>query len=50
MSNVIYNACKRTIQRGNYIIEDINLKLDAFVKAELITNEQYEELKNIMEG
>ena len=48
-NNIIYNSCKRTILRSNYP-EDMLVRLDAFLKAELITDEQYEELKNMMEG
>lgn len=49
MSNdVIYNACKRTIIRGNYP-ENMLDRLIAFSKANLITLEQYEELLAMME-
>ena len=48
MNNIIYNSCKRTILRDNYP-ENMLVRLDAFLKAELITNKQYEELKNMME-
>ena len=48
MNNIIYNSCKRTILRGNYP-EDMLVRLDVFLKAELINQEQYDELVALME-
>lgn len=43
MMSLIYQVCKRIIQRGNYA-DDIKARLDAFVKANVISKEEYEEL------
>lgn len=45
--SIIYQVCKRTIQRGNYA-EDMKIRLDAFVKANVISQEEYEELVRML--
>lgn len=44
-----YNVCKRLIQNGNFEKEDMMLKLDIFLLNNRITQEQYNELVNLME-
>ena len=46
MNNIIYNVCKRSLSRGEYPL-DMELRLKAFLEANLLTEEQYNEL---MEG
>ena len=48
MNSIIYNACKRTILRKNYP-EDMLNRLQAFLRANLIDQEQYDELIELME-
>ena len=43
-----YNVCKRVIQGGNYDKEDMQIKLDVFLLHNRITQEQYEELFDLM--
>ena len=43
-----YNVCKRLIQNGNYEKEDMQIKLDVFLLHNRITQEQYEELVDLM--
>ena len=45
--SLIYKVCKRTIERGNYP-SDMGVKIEAFYKANLITEEEYNELKEMM--
>lgn len=44
-----YNLCKRVIQNGNYVKEDMLVKLDVFLLNDRITQEQYNELIALME-
>lgn len=43
-----YNLCKKLIERGTYVKEDMQRKLDAYLAADSITVEQYTELCNLM--
>ena len=43
--SVMFKVCKRIIERGNYP-EDILLRIEAFYKADLITEEEYTILVN----
>lgn len=43
-----YNLCKRIIQNGNYVKEDMLLKLDVFLLNNRITQEQYNELVELI--
>lgn len=43
--SIMYKVCKRVIERGNYP-EDILLRIEAFHKANLITEEEYTILVN----
>lgn len=43
-----YNVCKRVVQGGNYDKEDMHIKLDVFLLHNRITQEQYEELVDLM--
>lgn len=44
-----YRLCKSSIERGTYEYEDMMGKLDLFVFAERITEEQYLELIALMD-
>ena len=44
-----YNYCKKIITRGNYNKYDMLDKLDVFLLAGRITDEQYKELSAMME-
>ena len=44
-----YNLCKKLIERGVYVKEDMQRKLDAYLAADRITAEQYTELCEMME-
>lgn len=44
-----YKSCKKLIQTGNYDYEDMCNKLDIFLLRRRITEEQYNELMNMME-
>ena len=39
-----YNLCKKLIQNGNYVKEDMLLKLDVFLLNNRITQTEYNEL------
>lgn len=43
-----YTFCKRIIEAGNYVKEDMLLKLDVFLLGNRITQEQYEELAGMV--
>ena len=43
-----YNLMKRIIMRGGYDKDDVMDKLDAFLAADRITTEQYQELVAMM--
>lgn len=43
-----YNLCKRLIQLGNYQKDDMLNKLDVFLLNNRITQEQYNELVELM--
>lgn len=45
-----YNLMKRIILRGGYDKEDVLNKLDAFLAADRITIEQYQELVALVNG
>lgn len=45
-----YNYCKKIIAKGNYDKTDMLDKLDVFLLAGRITDEQYKELSAAMEG
>lgn len=40
---MMYQVCKRIIERGNYP-EDIKIRIEAFYKANLISEKEYKEL------
>lgn len=44
-----YNLMKRIIQRGGYDKNDVMNKLDAFLAADRITVEEYQELVAMMD-
>lgn len=44
-----YKVCKRLIQNGNFEKEDMTMKLDVFLLNNRITQEQYEELLQLLE-
>ena len=43
-----YKVCKRLIQNGNYEKEDMLIKLDVFLLNDRITQEEYNELVNLL--
>ena len=43
-----YKVCKRLIQNGNYEKEDMLIKLDVFLLNNRITQEEYNELVNLL--
>lgn len=45
-----YKLMKRIIERGDYDREDVMNKLDAYLAADRITLEEYNELMAIVEG
>ncbi|MGN0106091.1 MAG: hypothetical protein ACI4A5_00155 [Hominilimicola sp.] len=45
-----YGYCKKIIARGNYDKEEMLDKLDVFLLAGRITDEQYKELSTMMEN
>lgn len=45
-----YNYCKKIIAGGKYNKEEMMDKLDVFLLAGRITDEQYKELVGMMEG
>ena len=44
-----YTYCKSIIERGNYDAEKMRDKLDVFLLADRITQEQYKELTALIE-
>ena len=47
---MIYKLCKKIISGGNYEKEDMKKKLDVYLLCNRITQEQYEELMNMLEN
>ena len=47
--NTMYKVCKRTIERGNYP-EDMKIRIDVFYNADLINDEEYNILINMLDG
>lgn len=47
---ITYEFCKKIIERGNYIEEDMLKKLDVFFLNNRITESQYQELKDMMQA
>lgn len=47
---MIYKLCKKEIINGNYDKDDMLKKLDTYLLKNRITNEQYEELTNLVNG
>lgn len=45
--SIMYKVCKRTIERGNYP-EDMNMRINVFYGAGLISTEEYESLMDII--
>jgi hypothetical protein len=45
-----YKLMKRIIERGGYNKDDVMDKLDAFLAADRITTEQYQELVALVNG
>ena len=45
--SIMYKVCKRTIERGNYP-EDMATRIEVFYKANLITEQEYEDLMNMI--
>lgn len=45
---MIYKLCKKVILGSNYEKEDMQKKLDVYLLCNRITQEQYEELTNLM--
>lgn len=45
-----YNYCKKIIAGGKYDKDEMKDKLDVFLLANRITDEQYKELTAMMEG
>ncbi len=46
--NNLYLSCKSLIISKNYDLEDMNKKLDMYLKKNKITKIQYDELKNML--
>lgn len=46
--NNLYINCKSLIMSKNYDLQDINKKLDIYLKKDKITKTQYDELKNMV--
>ena len=44
-----YDLCKRLIENGNYVKDDMMMKLDVFLLNDRITQAQYEELVGMMD-
>ncbi len=44
-----YNYCKAIIKRGEYDVDDLKDKLDVFLLANRITQEQYKELTGLID-
>lgn len=47
--SIMFKVCKRTIERGAYP-EDIKTRIDVFYNAELINDEEYNILINMLDG
>lgn len=47
---MIYTLCKKLIESGNYEYESMLNKLDVFLLGNRITQEQYEELTELLEN
>ena len=45
-----YKLCKKVITNGNYEKNDMQKKLDVFLLCNRITEEQYKELVDLMNG
>ena len=45
--SVMYKVCKRTIKRGNYP-EDMDMRINVFYGAGLISTEEYSELMDML--
>ena len=45
--SIMYKVCKRTIERGNYP-ENMLTRIEAFYKANLISEKEYKELIDIL--
>lgn len=45
-----YRNCKKLIEMGRYEYNDMLMKLDTFLLADRITQEQYTELKGMMDA
>ena len=45
--SIMYKVCKRTIERGNYP-EDMATRIEVFYKANLITEQEYKDLMNMI--
>lgn len=45
---MIYTLCKKVIASGNYDKEDMHKKLDVYLLCDRITQEQYEELVDMI--
>lgn len=45
---MIYKLCKKVISSNNYDKEDMQKKLDVYLLCNRITQEQYEELVNMI--
>jgi hypothetical protein len=43
-----FNLCKKLIERGSFVKEDMQRKLDAYLAADRINLEQYAELMEMM--
>ena len=46
---MIYNLCKKLIQNGSYEYNSMLNKLDIYLLGDRITEEQYTELKGLMD-
>lgn len=46
---ITYRNCKKLIEAGRYEYSDMMNKLDVFLLADRITQEQYEELVKLMD-
>ena len=46
---MVYNLCKKLIQNGSYEYNSMLNKLDIYLLGDRITQEQYTELKGLMD-
>ena len=46
---MVYNLCKKLIQNGSYEYNSMLNKLDIYLLGDRITEEQYTELKGLMD-